>query len=616
MRHLKGFVCKVLLALLAVFLIVPDVMTVHAEEVEAELITIEEEKDFAVMFTYEGEQPVVTFISPSGVEYAEGISSEAELLSAHGEGWSTYKVISAQAGTWRVRCDKKNNEYVNYSFVEEIDGLCIQSFQIISIEDAEAKLSFDVTMGDDEQIRYNYSITAIAGEDESAGKLLKKGSAYTGETCEVSVDMELSSYENYRFLLEVTANAGMEMFDSMLSEQFSYVNSNTPQAMEDFYAKIDMSNSYCELNWKDFSVGRNNEYHLLVFGDGDTENPVYTNETTNTEDGFYYPVECKTLNIKLYYKNKGVLSEPVIKEIDLINGEKLTIITGEITSGAQLELEYKTNEPALLEVRRNEESGQYNITGTGSVYFPLKEGENSIEASFVGGDNITYVVRRDVFRNTTPPVLVLYENLDGMTFKNGEAVLNGEVKNTEKLTVNDMEVAIGEEGTFTYTLALTEGVNNVTIVATSPLGVSTSRNMQILSVAGGLQGSNRKEYLPLLVSLGISIVIILYTLLFVRKKEKGTEKTRKPMTYKRLAISLGIWTALLDAISVAGYVYFYRLNHSRKYAEVVKESLSKAVRYMDYEQYFFKAMLIFSGILVINLLIGLGVKFIGKKMGK
>ncbi len=613
MRQFKNLLVRVLLAVFVLFMAFPNTMMVQAEEVEAELITLEETEDFTVMFTYEGDRPVITFLSPSGVEYAEGVSPETVFASAHGDGWSTYKVIGAEAGTWRVRCDKKNNEYVDYSFVEEIDGLCIQNFNVVSMEGEDAVLSFLVTMGEDERTWYSYTITAIAGEDESAGKQLKSGSALTGETEEVKVKLELSSYDNYRFLLNVVAQDGLEMFDSMMSEPFSYVNAETPEAMENFYATIDMSNHSVELDWDEYRMGWGKEYTVLAIANGDTDNPIYMNEPKDNQDSFFYPVGTEQLTIQLFYKDDGVLSEPVTKEIDLVNGEKLQVVTEEVTSGTQLELAYKTMAPSLLEVWLNEEYGQSNIEGENTVYYPLSAGVNTIQASFVGDNNITYRVRAEIFRDATPPVLTLYENLDGMTFKDAEAVISGAVKNAAKLTINDVEVSVDENGVFEYCLPLTEGVNNITIVATSASGIGTSRNMQITKAGGVLAVGSWKDYLPLLIALGVSVVLILYTLIFVRKKDKVSGKPKRAMTYKRFALKLGFWTLVLDAFSVAGYIYFYRFNNSRQYMELVKESVSKAARYIDYQQYCFDALLILSGVLVLNLVIGLVVSTIRKK---
>ncbi len=613
MRQFKNVLAKVMLAVFVLFMAYPNTMVVRAEVVEAELITLEETQDFTVMFTYEGEKPEITFLSPSGVEYAEGITPETVLMSAHGEGWSTYKVIAAEAGTWSVRCDKKNNEYVDYNFVEEIDGLCIQNFNIVSIEEGKATVSFLVTMGEDESIWYDYSITAIAGEDQSAGKTLKNGGCYTGQDCEVTFTLDLTSYTDYHLLLEVNAEQGLEMFDSMMSEPFSFENASTPEAMEDFTVLVNTSNNSCELDWRNYSKGWSSEYTVVVIADGDTENPVYLNQTTETKDVFFYPEGAKKVTIQLYYHTGGAQSEPCSKELDLAAGEILQIMTPDITAGTQLELAYRTNAPVLLEVWLNEENGQYNIEGASAIYLPLSIGVNTVNAQFAGSNNVTYQVSAEVFRDATPPILTLYENFDGMTFKDAEAVISGEVKNAVKVTINDVEVVLGENGKFEHTFALAEGANNVTIVATSEAGIGTSRSMQITRKGGGIIAGSYKNYLPLLISLGVSALIILYTLIFVRRKDKSK---KKPLTYKRFAVKFGLLVFLLDVLCGAGYVYFYRYNTGRKYIELVKQSVSKAARYKDYEWYSLMGVVILTGVLGVNLLVGLLVKTFKKKREK
>ena len=63
---------------------------VHAETKEAELITIEEERDLVVMFSYDKEIVDIIFISPDGVRYAD---SDKDVETSSGELWKTYRII-------------------------------------------------------------------------------------------------------------------------------------------------------------------------------------------------------------------------------------------------------------------------------------------------------------------------------------------------------------------------------------------------------------------------------------------------------------------------------------------------------------------------------------------
>lgn len=588
--------------------------TENRQVVEAELVRLETQQDLTVMFTYEGDKPQITLLSPSGKEYAEGISGETELLAAHGEGWSTYKILAAEPGTWRVRCDKKNNEYVDYSLVDEVDGLCIRSFEVLGIGDGQAKLSFDVGMGEEEQIRYHYRITVIAGEDTSAGKQVAEGNAYTQTPMEVTVSLALSDYENYRFLLETTAVDGLEMYDSMLSEPFAYVNPGTPDRMEDFSVMLDAHAGSCRVNWEEFAKGYSTEYYLVAVADGDTDNPIYTENTRSRETVFYYPAGTEKLTVELYYRWNDILSAAVTKEMNL-QEELLGLVTEEQTAAAQLELTYRTAERTSLEVTVNGQSGTYFIEDAGTIYFPLQEGTNRIEASFQGRNRVTYCISGTVYRDNMPPVLTLFEDYDGMTFRQGSAVIAGSVKNAARLLINDTEVALGEDGTFSHAVTLGEGANCVTIVAESPSGIGNSRTMQLLYEKGGAVTGTETGWKSLLIALGVSAVIILYTLIFVRRSEKP-RKERRGGVLRSLLTAFLVLAGALDAAAIAAYVFLYRFNNSRQYVELVRESLEKAARYLDYQELAMMAVLALSGVLLLSLLAFLLVRHFAKKRKK
>lgn len=600
-KFLEGFLFAV--ALFLVLLQGP--VTARAEVVETDLLTVEKEEDFTVMFEYEGERPEIVFISPSGKEYGEGLSAETELVYAHGEGWSTYKVIAAECGTWKIRCDKKNNAYVEYGFISVVDGLAIQSFHVVSLEERQAVLNFDVTMGEDEVIQYHYTVSAIAGENTGGKKEVISGYASTGTPTEITVGLNLSSYDDYRFLLEVTAKQGLEMYDSMMSDSFEYVNPDSSKKIEDVYVLLNLSMQKCELDWSKYGTGWDSEYYLVVYTDADSENPIYTNTTTNCQEVFFYPTDAKKVIINLYYKNNGILSEVLEKEINLVNGEKLQIVTPEVTAASQLELAFKNEARTILSVRVNEQSGTYNLMEPGSLYFPLQPGVNSVEAFFQGVNNITYYVSDNIFLDTTPPELILYENFDGMTFKKSDVVISGALNNAVKLLINELEVTPDEDGVFTHTVTLTAGENNIVLVAESAAGVRIQRSMKVIK-ADDVTTEVTKEYLPLLISAGAVLVLLIFVLCVIGRKKNRTAMR----VYTRFAIGFGIIVTLLETGCVFLYRYLQQFNNSREYVELARKSVVEAAKYLDYQEYILQAIYILAGVLGLNLVVGIIVRVI------
>lgn len=566
-----------------------------AEETETEFIYLETPGEFTVMFTYDGEQPEVVFISPSGKEYGEGISSEEEFLYAHGSlgGWSTYKVLHGEAGQWRLRCDKKNNEEITYQLVEVVNGICIQSFAIVNMEDGFATVSFEVTKGE-EETEYAYTISAVAGaSDALVKKELKTGRASTGALLEESVPLTISSGENYRLLLEVVHEGSVETFDSMETEPFSYENPNTGEAIGNFGIDLDMESGLCQVDWKDFAIyGGEVRYKLTAVADGNTEEPVYSVAAEDTAASFYVPAQAKKLAITISYVKDGVASKAKTKEIDLEAGNYLKVLTENITSDTTLTLEYQTTEPAELYLTLNEESGVYVIKGKDTLLFALENGQNTIEAYFEGNEGIIYRVSKEVYCSFVSPVITLYEELDGKVFVTETACVAGKIENASALTVNGVPVEVGEGGSFAYDMPLTAGKNEVTIVASAETGVSTARTLTIINEAADSQkegiGTETDDvpastaalpemkaagWFPLIASVILALVLVAVFLLATAKKKKG------PAVF--LMVLLGC-TAL-----AAAFLYFrlHTFNNSLKYVSLAKDSAALASRYLTYETY-------------------------------
>ncbi len=568
-------------AMLAVLFCTPS--RAVAETTEAEFLYLETAGEFTVMFTYEGERPEIVFIAPSGKEYGEGISAEEEFLSAHGSngGWSTYKVVNAEAGQWNIRYDKKDNEILEYSIVDVVSGICIQSFVLQKIEGNTATVSFEVTKGE-EEVWYDYTISVVAEDGETVTQELRSGRANTAVLQEVSVQLNVASCENYKLRLEVVHTDEVETFDSMETEEFSYVNPKTAEAVEDFYVDVDMGSGLCKADWNYFRPwGWNIQYKLEAVADGDTEHPIYSVTTSGTDASFYYPANAKTMTITLYSMINGVLSEPRTKEIDLDGGEYVKVLTDEVTGEATLELECQAKEAAVLHVILNGESGVYQIKEKNTLYFSLQDGWNTIEAYFEGSDRVTYRVSKEIYYSWIAPSITLYEELDGKVFLTGSACISGKAENASMLTVNGISVQPDENGSFSYDVPLETGENEVTIVATTAAGVSTARNLTIIkgTKSAGTVAENAtpsvpgERFVPAVLIGILALFLILLFLLCTGKKKVA------------VAAVLTALSGVVTGAAVYSYVYLHGFNNSLSYVELAKESVDLAAKYLAYENY-------------------------------
>ena len=211
--------------------------------------------------------------------------------------------------------------------------------------------------------------------------------------------------------------------------------------------------------------------------------------------------------------------------------EYLRNATGDVTGSGQLALEYAVTKERTLTVQKGEESAQYLLNGTDTVYITLQQGINRIYAEFEGDNNIFYVADVEVYYDLYPPEIILYDALDGKTFSGESVDILGKVKEAESLTINGEAIAIEEDGSFTYSCKLGTGENLVELKAQDGNGNMTMRVLTLYK-AGAITGEVPKNsfwmrFLPLLISLGCSLIIILFAAIFIRKKKKKEDSEQE-----------------------------------------------------------------------------------------
>lgn len=560
-------------------------LTAFAERETATLTELEKSGDLTVMFTYDKEKPDITFISPSGSKYTEDSGAD-KVESAHGDTWSTYKIINAEKGEWQVEYDKKSNTKLEFSIVEGEEGLWIQSFKVDAVKENTASVSFSAQKGD-EDISYRYEIYAVADVEDSGQKELASGSARAGENVKLDVELSsLTSYDSYKLMLRVTYdNGSAEFFDSAESEVFSFSNTETPERISDYKLYVDETNGTCYLDWDEFSDWNFDSYFISAFADEDKSEPVFSGEITGgqTDYEFSFPFETKTLEVNLYYRDNGILSQPKTKTVDFENGERLVLSTDEITSSAQAILEYNVASERVLKISLNEnQSGEYRLTGSDSLGVTLAEGTNSLYAEFESDDNIFYYVSKEILYDAYPPEILLYEDLDGKTFDAGSVVISGKVKSGTKLTVNGEETALDDEGGFSFSVDLDSAEVKVTLEASDAAGNASVQSLTLKRAVNAVLAATGKiaDYIPLLIALSESVIFIIMALLFIKKKNAP----RKSYSIGGLLILLDAVVAASGVLMVYSYYVMHRAVSSLDFVSEAESSVSAAAKLIRNEK--------------------------------
>ena len=583
--------------------------TVYAETKQTEIVTLNKQGDLTVMFTFDKENVDITFISPSG----EKLTSNSDTVeTAQGDLWSTYRIKDAEPGTWSVEYDLGSNSEIAYSVIEDDYGLWIQYLNIESGNGDDLDLKFQADF-EGEDIYYKYEIYAISTTDTNTICKLTNGNARANEEKSLRVNLRALSSDDYILRLDIYYDDnGAELFDTVTSETFRFDNPNEQSAIEDYKVKVDCYNHICTVDWSEFSNRSHDGYKLIIAADGET---IFTSEFDNDvkDNSVLFSEGTGKLEVKLAYKDNGIWSKYNIKDISL-EQEFLINKTGEITNSSQIELQYNVEKERLLYVRINDEEGDYKVKDNGILSFDLKESVNEIYAELELDAQVYFVVDTNVYYDSTPPTIVLYDNLDGKNFNTDSVTILGKMSGGNLLKIEDNVVEMDSNGNFSYELDLSLGENVIEIVAEDTNGNLTSKLLTLYRGATAFNGEENGRgwigFLPMLASALISILIIILSVVFMKKKDKKAEK-------KKISILPFI---ICDFIIGAADIFFcrqfiqrYRFSNSIKYLEMAEKSVSQAAAYIKWERIFGLLSLIGIGLLVISILLTV---FVARKKKK
>lgn len=630
-----GFGLGILLLLAGVFGGIPA--TVQAEEdgsnpvvqkylFESELFETTVQGDLTISAEYEGAIPEVTFLSPSGKEYSEVVSTEEEFRYAHGSegGWSTFLIKNAEAGMWSVRCYKADEEPIEFFLARVEEGICIQEFSLVSLLGKEATVAFDVTKGE-QQVSYTYSIGVIAADGKVIKEEVVSGYGTTGTAHQITFPMDVSDCKNAKFLLTVECEDAASTFDAMESTEFSYENPDTPDPLGGVDTVIDESNLKCTLDWEQYKPWGwgSYTYYVTVYADGDTETPIFSGEDLDdTATYFFYPKGTNYLEIVITYASDGILSKEYRKQISLSAMDYIRVTVEDVTEEVMLPLEYSATEEGELQVTLNGQSGVYRIKGRDRIYFSLEEGINLFYATFTGADGVTHTIDKEIYCVAISPEITLYEDLDGKKVRTSTVHVTGRTENAVSVTINEKEVTPEADGSFSYDVPLKVGENEIVVKAVSESGAGTAKIFTVTregegEAAGSAPGVTEdgeeppedaedgeedgtdtedipasanpaekksiswKKYLPIILSAGLFVILLVIFLVFMRKQDK--EKKNNKMMFIVVPCLLFVLAAVLTAMFAYQYFRLRDFNSSLAYIEMAEESLEKAANYLTYE---------------------------------
>ena len=571
----------------------------RAEVKQVTITRLSETKDLVVSFSFDIENVDITFISPSGNRLSKD-SSQVEM--ADGELWATYRVKNAEPGEWKVEYDLQFNHGIEYSIIEDNYGLWIQYLNV-NLDGDSAELRFQADYEGD-NVYYSYEVTAVSTSDPDNFSKVANGSARANDEEEKRADLSRLSSDEYVLKLDVYYDYnGSEVFDSVTSDPFTYTNPNEPKEIEDFKVKIDMNSHICLVDWSEFKKGGYDKYKLSVVADGEK---IYGAEIERQVDecGVLFSEGTKNIEIKLSCMERDVWSAYKTKAVSLEN-EYIKNKTGDVTSSAQLEIEYRTTKDRPLYVKINEEEGNYSVKESGSLSFDLNETNNEVYAELELDNLVFFIIDGSVYCDVTPPTITIFDNIDGKTFYTDSVTILGKVTGADTITISGETVEADENGTFSYESKLAMGENVIEITAGDANGNSASRTLTLYR-GGALYdategGKGLLGFLPMMISGFVSLIIIIFSIIFLKKKDKTRVRERELKVYP--FVLADIVFGIADVVLLWQFISRQIFSNSVEFMEIAEKSVVQAAQYIKSVKMFGILTIVGADLLILSIVL-------------
>jgi len=158
----------------------------------------------------------------------------------------------------------------------------------------------------------------------------------------------------------------------------------------------------------------------------------------------------------------------------------------EYTNQKSFEVSGNTEAGAIVIITFNSDKEEVISDNAGffSLKFNLKDGENSFSAQArdqAGNLSQTTKVYTITFDNT-PPEIVIESPADGSEYfgsKQAQATIKGHSETGSSLTINDRFISVSDDGAFSYTASLSEGLNTFNIKAIDKAGNEKEKTLTL-----------------------------------------------------------------------------------------------------------------------------------------
>ena len=601
---------KLVYSLLGILLLLAflPMQRVRAEAEEGYFANLGAEDEFLVYIEWENSQPLLQFRSPQGVLYDPFTETEGT-RSTISDKACYYYIEDAEKGRWNVIYDKLDNENIYITLESVTPVFLVENVTVDHVTGNSAEVGFEVSFAADRWVNYQISVSA---NEDSEGRVIKKGSCNTNERQVVSVDLsDVSSYGEYRVYVRAWYDKdGVEIFEGAYSKPFRYTNENQTEMLTPVQVELWPEELMARVHWEP-KYGY--VYLVSIFEDG-ADQPSSFSEIRDTSvmsyDLSYHP-DAQTIEVRIAEKYRdGHYSDEKSFVCDLGDIPEVNFDEAPATNREYVNFHYKGfREGRKVELTVNDEMRQINLSSReeGDIRVQVKQDINQITLAYYLQDDLTVKYTKEIYYHNDPPRIYMMEDYTEVVTVSTEYKILGTVTGADRLLIGGTEAEIGADGSFSRILELSQGENIVLIEAEDTLGNRTVYTAKIIcqpKTAGGLAvqtpsdgegGSDLRailfSWLPGILALIVGVVILILAAMLPKndKKDWTLRKIRK--------VLLAVFVCNLAFEGFAG-VKWYLLRvqtHSLDFVESAYASINSAAALLKTQDRW-KACLIYGSI--------------------
>ena len=524
---MKKFYRLVLLALTIALL------ALTALAAQQEFHYLETSRDVVISVTWTDAQPSVKFISPDGTVF-DPLEETDRTRTTVSDGAMLYVILNAPAGQWSVDLEKRGTEQVAISMFDYLPAPEITEFTASAVEDGRVQADFTVAMDEDYSFDYRIGAVIAPGGDEIE---LTTGSASANRAVSRSVPLgDLRAYDAWMLKLTVTRTVnGTDCEDVAYSVPFAWSPDDEDDAPE-FTLTVEPEEFAADVTWDDLPWGAE-QVLVALFEDG-AEEPSWF-DTFDPRDGaaaLGFDPAAGSIRVEFTVRSGGVYGQTAAKTVDLA-ASGLAIEDVEAVNRLRLGMDYVNMNGTLASVRVGEDETELSLSGSGSVSIVLADGWNDISAWYTDSDGVVWRYARSVYVDRIAPTLTMAEPYDGMTTERDSVTVLGAAPDAARVTVGGAEAEIGASGGFSAAVQLDFGENVITVTAADALGNEAAYTAVITRTGGPAlpsadsssdagstgPGGSILRYLPMLVCAALGLLLVVYALVFWRRKKEDAK---------------------------------------------------------------------------------------------